>query len=406
MTKLTVGICGNLSPDTPEHLNPLPLLNDADVQDVIMEVNRCPQPLEEVVDSYSQQAENLKRLLSLDVLREEDGRTYVNFTLFDSEDQKVVQEVADKHAQDLAECFRGKRDVFRDIMSTYRNPEISFCELSYSLLGCYFLDLLALHLAKEWDNMNFAKPQPGDNHYTLWAEERGDLNLREVYWGCHSLQAGDYVLQTFGDHHHETRREALPDILYNEPNVSFAGSDTYKSLLFETRRELGIYMGGMLDYAVEQSVSKEALCQQVDIAYNRAEKMVNLLCSLGYLSGDEDSLRTAVPFFSSPDLDLIKQVFHVCIPIFHDWCSHSVFRIEKDLSAVKPIQNGVSFDEVLIQVWHHIFGLTNKYLSRQGMILDTYGSESRYKGYLPMVIEKESMDCLVQEIPAWAEKFK
>lgn len=387
MHKLKVGICGTLSPDTPREKNPLPALRDERVQDFILQLNRAPTSKKEIISECPSVGKQVEHLLRLGVLREKAGKIWVNFTLFNAEDQRLVRAVAEEHAEQFAGDLMQKKSVLWDILAKHRNPFADLSQMAYAAVGCYFLDLAALHIAGQRHQMSFQKKQPGGNRYTLWAEESGSLCLKAVYWGCHSLQTGEFVFQTFGDHHHETQRKALPDILYRQPDVDFPGSKIYKSLLFEHRQSLAEEIGRILSEAADGPVSMDDVGQIHGVPAERFEKMVNLLSFMGYLCVEEGTVTATTPYFGTPDIPVLEGVFTECIPVFNRWCDENLHQIEQQLQRLRPLQNGVPFDEVFIQVWHHIFGLTNKELAKRGLIYDTYSGDSLHTGYLPMVCE-------------------
>ncbi len=392
MPELQVGICGTLAPDTPPHENPLPALRDEKVQGVLLQLNRNPRSKSEVFDEYSSVQKHIEQLLHLGALREKEGRIWVNFTLFDEEDQQIVGKVAAEQASELAEGLMQRRSELFDLFGQYRNPTVPPSQLAYAAVGCYFLDLAALHIAAERNQMAFQKEQPGGNHYTLWAEEFGSVCLKAVYWGCHSLKAGDFIFQTFGDHHHDTTRTTLPDILYRQPEADFPGGGIYTSLLFDQRLSLAEEIGCILAQAADGPVSTDQVQKATGISPRRCEKMVDMLSCMGYLEVDRDSVTGAVPYWGHRDIPLLDGVFDLCVPVFTDWCDENLQSMRQKLQPVRPLQNGVAFDEVFIQVWHHIFGLTNKELACRGLIHDTYHKGSNHTGYLPMVCESAAFE--------------
>jgi nucleoside diphosphate kinase len=71
--------------------------------------------------------------------------------------------------------------------------------------------------------------------------------------------------------------------------------------------------------------------------------------------------------------------------------------VKKEIRLLNSVKNGVPFDEIIIQLWHFIFGQTNKHLAQNGMIRDTY-STSIHQGYVPAICYREVKDILIKKL--------
>ncbi len=80
------------------------------------------------------------------------------------------------------------------------------------------------------------------------------------------------------------------------------------------------------------------------------------------------------------------------------WVEDNIEKLEVSLQEIRPIKNGVAFEEVFVQVWHGIFGLVNKKLAHEGLIFDTYSRASEHKGYLPGLVKGDVLDIVEEEI--------
>lgn len=391
---LKYGICGSL--DNPaDEVNPLLNLANSRVQEMLLELNTKPCAKDVLLSQWPDCVEDIEKLLRLNVLRQEQGQVYVNFTLFNSEDKGLVFTVSEKHAKTLADKIIAEKSKLYTMLSAYSNSKVTPEKLAFMVIGCYCLDWWALSFFKQRGLQDFAKEQAGGYKYTLWAEKKAAGSLKAVYWGGHSYSAGEYLLHTFGDH--ESPRYALPDLLFRSPTLDFPGGQVLGSLFFDKKIELGEEIGRVIETIGKTGAPADQIAESAGLPRQRADKILELLAALGYTSCESEMVYLVVPYFDQDDLELLSNVACHMIGLLLQWSEDNITQLEQDLAQINPIKNGVPFREVFIQVWHYIFGLTNKGLAEAGFIHDTYAEASRHKGYLPAIVKGEQLN-KVEEI--------
>ncbi len=378
MTEVKFGICGDLDfVNTPEELNPLPTLKDEEIGELILELNRYPSKKGKLISENDDLKEEIEKLIDLGALREEEERVYVNFTFLDAEDSEYILKECDPFAEDLTDNILQNREHLFEVLGKYRNPNIPKEKLAFFVIGCYLLDWGSLEMFRAWSIADNKKEQPGGNEYTLWGEEEVEMMLKRIYWGGHAMKGDKFTFHTFGDHHGYSNRKVLPDILSDFYDFDFDGAAPYRALLYEKRKQLAEELGEVLNRIDKnQEVRK------------REEKHIDILKKIGYVVG-EDDLTLNIPYFKEEDVPLLKEALEPFIPELKNWVETNKPILERRLESVRPIQNGVGFDEFFIQLWHFIFGLTNKKLARKGMIFDTYDEG---KGYLPALAKDDTLE--------------
>ncbi|MFW6176320.1 MAG: hypothetical protein ACOC40_01335 [Thermoplasmatota archaeon] len=106
MSELKFGICGDLDRhNTPREDNPLVTLRKSEVRDMVEELNRIPKSKKELLYENEDISDEIEKLLRLNVLKEKDGKVFVNFTVIDEKDNGIIFDVCEKYASDLAENF-------------------------------------------------------------------------------------------------------------------------------------------------------------------------------------------------------------------------------------------------------------------------------------------------------------
>lgn len=392
---LKYGICGNM-PNSSEEVNPLVNFAKPRVQEMLLQLNSAPCAKAELLRKWQDISEDIQKLLKLEVLQEVDGLVRVCFTLFSKEDKELVYAVSDKHAKTLAQKIAARKQDLHGMLAAYENKRLPVEKLAFTIVGCYLLDWGALDLMKSKELMDFGREQPGGNNYTLWAETDIAGSLKEIYWGGHSYNAGSYQLQTFGDH--DAPRFAMPDILYRSPDWDFEGSRQFKLLLFDKRLELGEEMARMLESIGKGGAPIQQVKDGVQLPPERAEKILELLQTLGYIEVEDGICHLLIPYFDQRDLPMIFQAADIIGSLLRQWCEDNMVQLERDLAELNPLRNGVPFRELFIQVWHYVFGLANKYLAETGVIYDTYCPASRHKGYMPALSKGDVVQKLIEKI--------
>ncbi len=393
MKDIRFGICGDLDwHSTSAEDNPLVTLKKERVKELIYDLNRNPMEEEKLFSKYEDLEEEIKKLLRLETLKKRDGKVYVNFTFLDEKDNEMMFEVCEDYAEDLVEKIIPKEEVIQTILSRYENDMLEKEKLAFFIIGCYFLDWGSLTFFREWDIANNLKPQPGGNEYILWGEKQDEGMLKEIYWGGHMVPDMDHIFQTFGDHHSDTERDTLPDILHRFYDFDFEGGKEYRSLLFEKRKGLASELAEIMSLVGKDGIDTEEL--EKSIGDPLSNKHISLLERLNYVEEEEGTYYLSIPYFIEEDVEMIADCIEPFVPVLKNWLDENWEDLKEDLKDTRPMKNGVPFDEFFIQVWHYIFGSVNKKLAREGIIYDSYSDESKHKGYLPGVSEKEVLSAL------------
>ncbi len=390
MCDIKFGICGDLDHHgTAEEHDPFVSLKKAGVKKLIYDLNREPMAEDELFSEYEGLAEDIERLLRLEFLKVRGKKIYVNFTFLDEADNRLLFDVCQGYAQGLVEEIISERALIEGTLSRYRNPRVCKEKLAFFVIGCYFLDWGSLDLFRRWDIADNLKPRPGGNEYVLWGERvEGDL-LKGVYWGGHMLPDTDPVFHTFGDHHVDTERRALPDLLHLFHGFDFPGGGSYRTLLFERRKELASELAALVAKIGKDGTDVSDLTDGTT-----SKEHISLLKEMNYVEEEAGMYYLAVPYFDVDDIEMIYDCISPFVPVLRAWLSDNLDSLRLDLEDARPLRNGVSFDEFFIQVWHVIFGLANRRLASEGLIYDTYAEDSKHPGYLPAVADKELLDSL------------
>lgn len=342
---ISIGICGE---GTIE-----PNMHKEEGQELIYKLCHNPVPANKISNHL------LESFKSVNAIRIENNLCYLNFTCFLQKDIDYLNFQCDELGKILAERIQKYTTKYTALEVTY--DEVNIEKLLFFIVGCVCLDWNGLKILEEL-NLTLSheeQEKPGYGNYTLFGNEDTDKNVKELYWGSHNSKYGNYYFTTFGDH--TGRRIGFPDLIHINPS-----QDIMIKLFTDM---LNLYMNKIGD----------ALTKRVNL--NESTKSV--LEDLKYIKNGQLN----IPVIVFEDMPSIDKLIISVDEIIKDWLIEYSSNLKFIFKNLTPIKFGVEFREVLIQIWHYIFGHTNKHLSRNGYFFNPYSNTSDFAGYLPVVHE-------------------
>ncbi|HAA85707.1 MAG TPA: hypothetical protein DCE14_05055 [Kosmotogaceae bacterium] len=333
-----------------------PALESEEGQELIAKLCEGPVMASEVSQGL------VEKFKKVGAVREEDGKYYLNFTCFTSRDIEILNDVCDDMGKELAQKIVERCSL--DAVSGLSYGEVEWSKYLFFVVGCVCLDWYGLRVL---DELGLTLPEnkkekPGYGDYYLFANEEVPRNLERLYWGSHNWKYGSFWFTTFGDH--ANLRNAFPDISWR---LSFFSSDDIVSTV--SRQMVEGYMKKLSRIIVERSWKN-----------TEYEKVLE---KLKYVK--EDKLN--VPVVLKRDLGKLRPLIMDVTSVTIEWAKNRSASFRKDFKDLTSVRAGVDFREVMIQVWHYIFGHANKHLTEDQRFFDPYSNESSFRGYLPVIHE-------------------
>ncbi len=295
------------------------------------------------------------------------------FPLLLQEDQINLNERCDQLGKSLAAKIQ---DESPDLSFDFKYRDVAIDKYLFFLVGCVSLDWNGLRLLKELDLIYGHREQKRGRYgkFTLYGNEAATNSLRELYWGSHNFTLGKYCYTSFGDHEH--RRKAFPDLLFKgyssqELQRLFAAENKVKrklmNSLFWRRLLFCCYMLKIGRMITKKTDPLGVVAHLLDVLLYTKENKFN------------------VPIIIKEDMVGVNDFIDKTKCIIRAWLSANSPSWQEDFKDLTPLRQGVDFKEVLIQIWHYVFGHTNKHLARGGYFFDPYGKNSDFPGYLPVI---------------------
>jgi len=386
---LSFGITGSAKM-FPEKLNPSFVLRHSEVQKLLLDLAHAPMSAEEIDAALDESPITREDLETILFIRQEQARYVINFTLLTREDLARVSAVSDKYGNSLASAYVANRDRINGILSDYSLEGVDPKAAAYILLGCFSLDWDGLDLTAEKGYRALGTLRPGGSIYTPWAKERGDVSLKALYWGSHNDYHSDFVLTTFGDHD-ALPRNGFPDLLWrtsgalSDMNIPDGFRVPWLKLTRHALSELALPVGQVMMALGGGGKSAADLAVMSGLETEELEDLLHTLEHLQYIEKVGGRYRADIPVFSQQDAPMIEELLDVSRAVMEEWLADNHDTIRSELGEITPLRYGVPYEVVFTQIWHYIFGLTNRHLVEAGLFADPYGDGRTNKGFLPAV---------------------
>jgi len=362
------------------------VMSQLPVQEALLAIAREPRSREFIDLELKGTSVSTDELVRLHLIKPENGSYRIAFNLLTRQDDQRVRDVTAKYARFLADVILKRRSELERLLSSYDLHSVKSSDLAYVLIGCFGLDWDGQDIALE--EKYFTETKEPD--YDPWAVEIG-LPLTGIYWGSHNEYAKNARFTSFGDHQ-ALPRMALPDLIWRlsratakaelapelvKPSEAFAES-ALSDLLEKT--------GAVMLALRSGPKSSVEIASAVSLSQNELSSAFDLLTQLQYVRHNGDRYEAIVPVLAAADRPMVNSVRLLIWNAMDEWLHKYYDLLQSELQGITPLKNGVSYREhVFLQVWHYIFGITNRDLVESGFFSSPYASERRYKGFIPMV---------------------
>ena len=357
---LSYSITGSSSSNLPSE-NATAAMEHREVQRVLLDIAAEPREPEYVEKSLAGSGVTVKDMVENGSLRLENGRYWLNFSLLTRADQEVMRKVAGRYSDSLAAALLERRAELEKLLDKYDAPGVDRGQLAFIVVGCAALDWggLALTTAKGY---RAAPPARKKGKFFFMAEETGGLSLKEIYWGGSTSMNGKYEFLTFGDAY--SPRSDLRPVVVD-----------------------GKKIGPMMFALREGPQTDEQLAAAARINRAAAGPIIKQLVEIGWVDHDGPMYVSRIPVLASRDMDIISGVLKVCNEVMTAWLDENYAQIREDLAGITPLRQKVPYDQTFDQVWHYVFGMTNRKLVRAGLFADPYAVGQKRPGYFSAIFD-------------------
>lgn len=395
--RLQVGITGE---NRLEGLDdPVRVLKLPEVSVLFGDIADRPRTADYIRHALAGSPVDLERLVRLDLLVLRDGDYAINFTYLTTEDHDTLLRVLEPYAESLAQAYRDRWDAFLALLGRYDAGRVGPDEVAFVVLGAMSLDWDGLDVTADMGLRIPAGQLPGGRTFIIWARELAPgATLREMYWGSHNETVGRIRFTSFGDHH-VSPRLALPDLAWRmECREEAPGVPRHLArALHEAAgpclgddffRDVGAILQGLR----EGSATPGTLAPALGIDEGRVRTILEALEPLQYVDRTAAGWMLATPYLSAGDKVVVDALRDLSRQIIRDWLASHHTRLRSDLRGLTGLGYGVTYEQLFTEVWHYLFGLTNRALVHSRHFADPYAPDRLAKGIIPFAMDTALLD--------------
>jgi hypothetical protein len=233
---------------------------------------------------------------------------------------------------------------------------------------------------------------PNGDVYFVHSEELGaELDFKGLYLDSETAPGSTMSFSTFGDG--DQRLQGLPDVF----DGIDAATESWRSLpevYGALRSEYITYIlmavddaGQVMNAVAHGADTDAALAHKVLIPKDRRDAAIRLLTAIGYLTISDQRYSAGVPVLTEHEKLVADETLKLSRKIMADWLQQNYPVMEKELTALSPMHNGVPFSLAFSEVWHYTFGFATKCLAESNFYANPRSERNRYQGYMPLVWE-------------------
>lgn len=387
---LDYSLVGSISAATPAKLNPFFVLDKSEVQKLLLDVAEMPRERNFIENSLQNSDITTDDLINLGLIKKSGNQFLIGFPLFTKNDEGKIRQISDIYARSLAESYVSRWNEFEAILKKYPPKDVDRKDLAYILLGCFSLDWDGLVLTAEKKYRITSREQPGGNRYSLWAKEKSDLSLKEIYWGSTTDITNNVASTTFGDYL-SLPRNAFPDLsfrLYDGLKTVDAPNSLKPFLVragaYSIDRLTSQINGAMFALRDAPKTSAE-LSNILDLDPKETDNLLSLLVELEYIGKTGELYSIKIPVLTQKDKELVENLLKVSRAVMNEWIAANYDKIKNSLKEITPLKYGISFEDLFTEIWHYVFGMTNRVLVEKDVFANPYAENRKYKGFVPAI---------------------
>jgi hypothetical protein len=361
---LNYAITGWSSSNSPAE-NATYAMEHREVQRLLLDIATEPRAPQYVQKALEGSGVTVSDMVKNGSLRLEGGRYWLNFSLLTRADQEIMRNVAEKYSDSLSAALLKRRGEMEKLLATYDGVGVDRREVAFIVVGCVALDWGGLNLTTA-KGYRAAPPKRKNGEFFFMAEEIGGPSLKEIYWGSNSNNNGRYGFLTFGDH--------------------YSGRVNLQPLVSD-----GEKIGPMMFALRDGPKTAEQLATAARTDRSIADSMLNRLAEIGWVDRQGQLYASGIPVLTARDKDMVSGLLMLSDQVMTAWLSENYTQIRRELSEITPLRQKVPYDQTFDQVWHYLFGTTNRKLVRVGLFADPYAAGRARPGYVSAIYDATAL---------------
>jgi hypothetical protein len=336
-----------------------------EVQRLLIKVAREPREPGYVQKALAGSGVTVSDMVQNGSLRLDGERYWLNFSLLTRADQKTMLEVAEKYSQSLSGALLKRQGEMEKLLARYDAAGVDRREVAFIVVGCVGLDWGGLNLTTA-KGYRASPPMRKNGQFFFMAEENGGPSLKGIYWGSNSNSNGRFEFLTFGDH--------------------YSGRIDLNPLVTE-----GEKIGPIMFALRDGPQTDEQLAAAAKMNQAATDSILKRLAEIGWIDHEGQSYESRIPVLTTRDKHTVFGLTKLCDEVMTAWLAENYPRIREELAGITPLRHKVPYEQTFDQVWHYVFGMTNRRLVRAGLFADPYAAGRVRPGYVAAILDATTL---------------
>ncbi len=384
--KFKFWICGTSGEDSEK--NPLTLVKKEECGSILEILLKGPISYDKIKNQLSkEEIETLENMLDLQVLRKENQKIYLNFSMFVLKDYELMEEVTNKAAQLICDKFKKDWNALSELVSnTGLSSSLTIEEKMFCILGCIILDWAGLHWLDDGGILYRGKMQPNDQEFVLFGtpEEVYERNFTRF---CFSSTEGfEWYFTVFGQ---TLNRRWVPPfsekiLLYLARMSERADMIPHLDLLNKNLQlALQYYLNTMVKVLIEKKIDKKQL-DKYGFRENKMNLIEEYLQKMGFIKiNEKNEWKRNILILGVNDIQNLEAINKICKPILVDSMNELSEIFEEKYKKTLAGLHKVPLKEAMNDWWHEIFSLVNMLLIKEKLISPRYiNDKTKYDHFI------------------------
>jgi hypothetical protein len=338
-----------------------------------------------LIDIREETIENvINSLESINAIETKNSTYRIKFPIFLGKDVIEMESYINNIGETIGNKIIGMKDfLYKKVSELTCSKNHSYERILYHIICDQIFDGTAFEFFTERNTFCTSKSQPGNRDYIIVAYEDSDLVEKysnKILCSSNNYRTSGFTFNSFGDLN-GSRKDMYRFFRLVQKNVDNASPFSklnilYNEALDNENREFAFECGRLICNINNSNAKYDQLCEKE----KNLAKFLNELEYI-YINDDDNTISINVPIFYDFEISTVIRELSDTILINIFPIVKEVFnKFEVNVPKLTPIRHMVNIKEIANELWHQIFGATNEYLVKEGLVAtpDNIDGQGRY----------------------------
>ena len=342
---------------------------------------------EEIMDTLNISLNTFEEIINalkrIDLIDAKNNYYKVNFPIFLEKDLGILDKTLRNIGKVVGDIIIKNREFIYNKIITLSSYSLFTKErLLYHIICDDIFDGTAFDYFNEKGLFCASKIQPGDRDYISIGYEDSEIveyHSNKLLCSSNNFRSDSFVFNSFGDSNGQRkdmyRFFRMTQKTLEDSTKSHDLNLAYIKIIYNKNKEIAEQCGQLILKILNCKIS------YLDLAETEKE-LATFLKKLNYISFDRhaDTISIEVPIFTESDREIINEISIFILNEIFETVKELFIEFEKTAKDLTAIQHRVNIKEILNELWHQVFGVTNEYLVEEGFVAtpEHMNGEGRY----------------------------